>query len=117
MLPRPVNRRARRRRNAFLFAAALASVAATIPAHSADPDATADQLPTATPIKHVIVVIGENRSFDHIYGTYVPKSGEFDPEFAVGEYRRCRRLARAEFRRSEAVHDIGPDELFHRRRH
>ena len=76
MLPRPVNRRARRRRNAFLFAAALASVAATIPAHSADPDATADQLPTATPIKHVIVVIGENRSFDHIYGTYVPKSGD-----------------------------------------
>ena len=76
MLPRPVDRRARRRRNAFLFAAALAGVATTIPAHSADPDAAADQLPTATPIKHVIVVIGENRSFDHIYGTYVPKSGD-----------------------------------------
>ncbi len=31
---------------------------------------------TATPIKHVIVIIGENRSFDHVFATYVPKSGE-----------------------------------------
>ena len=75
MLPRPVGRRARRR-YAVLFAAALAGVATAIPAHSADPDAAADQPQTATPIKHVIVVIGENRSFDHIYGTYVPKSGD-----------------------------------------
>ncbi len=28
---------------------------------------------TRTPIKHVIVIIGENRSFDHIFATYVPK--------------------------------------------
>ncbi len=26
-----------------------------------------------TPIKHVIVIIGENRSFDHVYATYKPK--------------------------------------------
>src|ERR1700753_722739 len=26
-----------------------------------------------TPIKHVIVIIGENRSFDHVFATYVPK--------------------------------------------
>src|ERR1700734_1495183 len=31
---------------------------------------------TATPIKHVIVIIGENRSFDHVFATYVPKNGE-----------------------------------------
>ena len=31
---------------------------------------------TATPIKHVIVIIGENRSFDHVFATYVPKKGE-----------------------------------------
>ena len=31
---------------------------------------------TDTPIKHVIVIIGENRSFDHVFATYVPKSGE-----------------------------------------
>ncbi len=28
---------------------------------------------TATPIKHVIVIIGENRSFDHVFATFVPK--------------------------------------------
>jgi len=29
-----------------------------------------------SPIKHLIVIIGENRSFDHVFATYVPKSGE-----------------------------------------
>jgi len=29
---------------------------------------------TRTPIKHVIVLIGENRSFDNLFATYVPKS-------------------------------------------
>ena len=31
---------------------------------------------TATPIKHVIVIIGENRTFDHVFATYKPKAGE-----------------------------------------
>jgi phospholipase C len=31
---------------------------------------------TRTPIKHVIVIIGENRSFDHVFATYQPKNGE-----------------------------------------
>ena len=31
---------------------------------------------TATPIKHVIVIVGENRSFDHLFATYAPKPGE-----------------------------------------
>jgi phospholipase C len=31
---------------------------------------------TNTPIKHVIVIIGENRSFDHVFATYEPKNGE-----------------------------------------
>src|ERR1700733_5030351 len=31
---------------------------------------------TATPIKHVIVIIGENRSFDHVFATYVPRHGQ-----------------------------------------
>ena len=34
------------------------------------------QSPTRTPIKHVIVIIGENRSFDHVFATYEPKAGE-----------------------------------------
>ncbi|MGA9039539.1 MAG: alkaline phosphatase family protein [Terriglobales bacterium] len=36
----------------------------------------AQQVKTATPIKHVIVIIGENRSFDHVFATYKPKNGE-----------------------------------------
>jgi phospholipase C len=31
---------------------------------------------TRTPIKHVIVLIGENRTFDHLFATYVPRSGD-----------------------------------------
>src|SRR5215831_15624192 len=31
---------------------------------------------TATPIKHVIVLIGENRTFDHLFATYMPRRGE-----------------------------------------
>jgi phospholipase C len=29
---------------------------------------------TQSPIKHVIVIIGENRSFDHVFATYVPNN-------------------------------------------
>ena len=31
---------------------------------------------TATPIKHVIVIIGENRTFDHVFATYKPVRGQ-----------------------------------------
>ncbi len=31
---------------------------------------------TGSPIKHVIVIIGENRTFDHLFATYVPRDGE-----------------------------------------
>ena len=34
------------------------------------------QVTTRTPIKHVIVVIGENRTFDHIFGLYRPRAGQ-----------------------------------------
>jgi len=45
------------------------------PARAAnDPDNPVDAIKTATPIKHVIIIVGENRSFDHLYATYVPKS-------------------------------------------
>lgn len=43
---------------------------------SADPNDATDICNTATPIKHVVVVIGENRGFDHIYATYVPQGGQ-----------------------------------------
>jgi phospholipase C len=31
---------------------------------------------TTTPIKHLIVIIGENRSFDHVFATYQPRHGQ-----------------------------------------
>jgi len=31
---------------------------------------------TASPIKHVIVIMGENRTFDHVFATYEPRGGE-----------------------------------------
>ena len=42
----------------------------------ADAQNSHSQSPTASPIKHVIVIIGENRTFDHIFATYKPKAGE-----------------------------------------
>ncbi|HLK52005.1 MAG TPA: phosphoesterase, partial [Candidatus Angelobacter sp.] len=41
---------------------------------ASDNDRGKNQNETETPIKHVIVLIGENRTFDHIFATYVPKS-------------------------------------------
>ena len=31
---------------------------------------------TRTPIKHVILLIGENRTFDHVFATYTPPAGQ-----------------------------------------
>src|SRR6202050_5483925 len=31
---------------------------------------------TSSPIKHVILIIGENRTFDHVFATYQPRSGQ-----------------------------------------
>ena len=39
-------------------------------------DARAEDDNNRTPIKHVIIVVGENRTFDHIFATYKPKPGE-----------------------------------------
>ncbi len=44
-----------------------ASVSPPAPTASVSPQ---DALATATPIKHVVVIFGENRSFDHYFGTY-----------------------------------------------
>lgn len=41
-----------------------------------DDDHGARRHETATPIKHLIVLIGENWTFDSIYGTYQPKNGQ-----------------------------------------
>ena len=52
----------------------LACAAATaVIANAASPAfASGNDNNTASPIKHVIVIIGENRSFDHVFATYKP---------------------------------------------
>ena len=36
-------------------------------------DRAVDKIPTVSPIKHVIIIVGENRSFDHLFATYEPR--------------------------------------------
>ncbi|HEV2549254.1 MAG TPA: alkaline phosphatase family protein [Stellaceae bacterium] len=70
-LPRPLGRALGGASVVALICCGLATAS-----QSADVDQTADQQKTATPIKHVIVLIGENHSFDNLYATYVSPSGE-----------------------------------------
>jgi phospholipase C len=66
---------ARRPRGTAASLAALTCALALAPAHAGpDPDRSVDRIPTASPIKHVIIIVGENRSFDHLFATYVPKN-------------------------------------------
>ncbi len=88
----------------FAFGATLAA-AAPPPPQFKEP---------VTPIKHVIVIIGENRSFDHVFATYKPKEGESvwnllsegivrangtpGPNFEKAEQHAARDLAEDQFR-------------------
>ena len=69
----------RRRLSIVLGASAIALAAAGLGSASygaTDPDKAVDQVKTASPIKHVLIIVGENRSFDHVFATYQPKKGE-----------------------------------------
>jgi phospholipase C len=60
-----------------LLAALQVSVGLPLPTFAQDNDrAKSPDNDTRTPIKHVIVIIGENRSFDHIFATYKPLHGQ-----------------------------------------
>jgi len=55
-----------------LLAAPLLPATAARAAEAATPADTS----TRSPIRHVVVIIGENRSFDHVFATYAPVKGE-----------------------------------------
>jgi len=57
-----------------LISLALLQFATGAPSASAGQEQARES--TRTPIKHVIIIIGENRSFDHVFATYKPKNGE-----------------------------------------
>ena len=59
-----------------LGVAAAALGALTANAGATDPDKSTDRVHTTTPIKHVIVVLAENSSFDHAFGTFRPRDGQ-----------------------------------------
>ncbi len=61
---------------ALLGAAALAAASGTAPALAA-PAHGGHGGGTATPVKHLVVIYGENVSFDHYFGTY-PKAANTD---------------------------------------
>jgi phospholipase C len=64
-----------RPKSALLSAVAMLAVAVTVAsirpvAADSDDKTNPNQLKTATPIKHLVVIFNENRSFDHYFGTY-----------------------------------------------
>jgi len=65
-----------RRLLSLVLAATVALGPAITPAFAEGAAKGKDNSSTASPIKHVIVIVGENRSFDHLFATYVPKPGE-----------------------------------------
>jgi len=67
----------KRLRDRTVVTAAILSMMAPH-AYAAQPigGAHANDGKTGSPIKHVIVIIGENRTFDHLFATYEPREGE-----------------------------------------
>ena len=63
------------------------STPASAPATASTPAATVsaqDAVATATPIKHVVVIFGENVSFDHYFATYPQASNPVgEPQFTA----------------------------------
>jgi acid phosphatase len=57
------------------WCAVAAGAALSACAVQADQSPAGPQLATATPIEHLIVIVGENRTFDSLFATYIPKSG------------------------------------------
>jgi len=62
-----------RKWRATAVASALALFSSTLPASAATP---VKRPATQTPIQHVIVILGENRTFDQIFATYQPVAGQ-----------------------------------------
>src|SRR5262245_44824586 len=60
-------------RRALVWVALITLLSNNVAAFSQTEDGCSD---TVSPIQHVIVLIGENRTFDHLFATYVSPSGD-----------------------------------------
>ncbi len=58
------------------LATAISGFLLALTAIAIAPRSTVAEPLTRTPIQHLIIVIGENRGFDHIYGLYKPRSSQ-----------------------------------------
>jgi phospholipase C len=76
MIPASHKRTWRERALVSVLLVSLTSFTTPVSAQNVSADKKAHQPSTETPIKHVIVLIGENRTFDHLFATYEPRSGE-----------------------------------------
>ena len=65
-----------RKWRATAMASTLALLSSTMPMSAQSTDNTGKRSATQTPIQHVIVILGENRTFDHVFGTYQPVAGQ-----------------------------------------
>jgi phospholipase C len=71
---RSKRRKWREQATAYLFAFGISFWGLGAPARAGDDlDNECHKIKTASPIKHVIIIVGENRSFDHLFATYVPR--------------------------------------------
>ncbi len=65
-----------RKWRATAMASALTLLSSTMPMSAETPAKTVKRSSTQTPIQHVIVILGENRTFDHVFATYQPVAGQ-----------------------------------------
>jgi phospholipase C len=62
------------------------ALGASVPANA---DPSVNEINTVTPIKHVIIIVGENRSFDHLFATYMPSRGILAWQISFIECPNC----------------------------
>jgi phospholipase C len=74
-----------RKTMALLLALTIAVGPTAIPAFAAAPRGNNPKSSAATPIQHLVVIFGENVSFDHYFGTYpVATNPAGEPRFVAG---------------------------------
>lgn len=98
-------------RHAGLGAALLSTLTNLV----SPPVATANQNrshQTRTPVKHVIVIIGENRTFDHVYATYKPRQSTVHLQLAFQRDRQSGRDTRLELLSFRTVQRAGQRPVF-----
>src|ERR1700694_4690909 len=72
-----LKQRTKRLRDRTVITAAILSLMGS-DVYAAEPvgGAHSNDKRTESPIKHVIIIMGENRTFDHVFATYEPREGE-----------------------------------------